>query len=306
MSNMILGSWMIIGYDIMRVRDEKSIAKHFYKRSLLKDEGTDNRVLGCRADVTLVTPKTERFFQDEDGFTLLSEHVINAFSPDRLDSRVFWREATRHFPWIPICSNERCSTPEQVNAGTWGCHSPLVYTLSDVVYAGNPEAKMLEIGPGYGGVMQYIKRKHGLDNYYCIDVNPLFEYERMFQTDGETIPEEIPDELDIVYSSNVFQHLSDRQRRSYIRQASQKLAIGGLFVFNLFVLNEQNRDQRIGDKKLFGNLDEKGNAYTCFFNQFTRIPQEDEIEDELNECGLKLLKKQTLSSNSAAFWATKV
>lgn len=287
----------------MKQRSDQSIAKHFYKRSLLKN--SDNVILeNSKADVTLVTKKTKQFFDNKNGYTVVDKRLIDSFSPDMIDSRVFWREATRHFPWIPICGNPFSRSKEDVNQNTWGVHSSFVRELSRTIYEKNPKAKMLEIGPGYGNVKNYIQAHHGSENYYCIDVNPLFEYERMFQTDGKTIPDAVPDNLDIAYSVNVFQHLSENQRRSYFEQIGRKLKRNGVFVFSMFIVNRNNRKRRSGNGRLFGTEDEEGNCYSSFFNQFIRIPREYEVIKELKRNGLTV-KEKIRAGNNVFFWTCK-
>ncbi len=290
----------------MKMISDKKVMKDFYKRSLMKSDEHGNFVLGSVADVTL-TKDPKMFRPSEDGsYTVYDKRMLEALHPDKLNSQVFWREATKHFPWIPIVRDAKCQSVEYANSITWRFHRQPMKWIAETFYDKDPNTKLLEIGPGYGGVKKHIGIEHGLDNYYCIDVNPLFEYERMFQTDGKTIPDDVPKDLDVVYSGNVFQHLSGTQRRAYFEQSHQHLKPGGAIVFSMFILTPENRDVMNNGKRLFGNYDKDGNAYSTFFNQFIRIPWKSEVVSELRKAGFAFFSGDPMSLNSHLFIAIRV
>ena len=202
--------------------------------------------------------------------------VIELLSPNNIDSREFWKEAIDKFPLLSISSMEVKTIAESEKqtldmAATLG----LTYAVGQEI--NDDKSKLfLEIGPGYGGFHQIYKESYGDNNYYAIDVNPLFEHPRLFQTDGKTIPDTIPYGLDIVYSMNVFQHLSKAQRTSYYRQIYMALKTGGSFFFGMFIKTKLNSEWPV-----WGLQDEHGRCYVNFFRQLTEIDTEEELMEEL-------------------------
>jgi hypothetical protein len=75
-----------------------------------------------------------------------------------------------------------------------------------------------------------------------------------------------------VISSNVFQHLSARQRSRYYEDARALLHAGGLFIFNLFI--------DIG-KAPASARDAKGVAWVDHYGQYTVMPKAGDLYDEL-------------------------
>jgi hypothetical protein len=68
-----------------------------------------------------------------------------------------------------------------------------------------------------------------------------------------------------VVSSNVFQHLSGKQRKRYYEDVRALLVRGGLFIFNMYV-----------DTGKTGYLrDSAGNAWCDHYGQFTAVPKAD-------------------------------
>jgi cyclopropane fatty-acyl-phospholipid synthase-like methyltransferase len=93
----------------------------------------------------------------------------------------------------------------------------------------------------------------------------------------------MPKKFHMVYSMNVFQHLSVSQRDSYYQQAYNRLKDGGLFLFGLFAKNGVNRDW----KQHWSTRDDEGNCYCHFFNQFTLIEEEEAIKAKLEKIGFE-------------------
>jgi SAM-dependent methyltransferase len=221
-------------------------------------------------------------YQVGEGYIVYKKEILDKLSPDNIDSREFWKIATDNFPLFSIAGGiQVLTTIEQVNEAT----TTLAYHLGciDVLskeFAKNKNLMMLEIGPGHGNIKNLLVKNNLGDNYYAIDVNPLFEHPRIYQTDGKNIPDTIPNPMDLVYSVNVFQHLSKNQRTSYYRQIFEVLKDGGVFVFGMFVLTEKNKDW-----PCWGARDEQGGFYCNFFKQFTKVDHIDELIFELKNIG---------------------
>lgn len=245
--------------------------------------------LGGKKHPTLITIHTEdeekmfKVHKDEhQTFTVYNHEYVEKLSPDNIDSCKFWKKATDNFPLFSVAGGiQTITTIEELNELSLRSANSLgVLRVVDWVFAREPKAKFLEIGPGHGGLQQVILDNFGDDNYYAIDVNPLFKHPRIFKTDGRTIPSEIPSELDCVYSVNVFQHLSKAQRTAYYRQIYMALKKGGIFVFGMFVINEDNKNWPI-----WGTRDEYGKVYCNFFKQLTEVDWEENLINELTDLG---------------------
>jgi len=219
--------------------------------------------------------------------SILAEDFIEKMSPNNIDSCYFWKKAIEVFPLASVAYSPGADTVEELNKRSLDSHiaSGSIAQLEKVLKM-KQHPKMLEIGPGYGCVTGFIAENYSIKNYYAIDVNPLFKFPKLYKTDGKTIPESVPNNLDVVYSVNVFQHLSPEQRQSYYEQIQRKLVVGGKFIFFMFVVDRENENMIFGEEKdgkrniwrLFGTRDEKGNSYVNFFNQFTKCNRIEELE----------------------------
>jgi hypothetical protein len=246
-------------------------------------------------DVHLVTHKDNR--------STYKEEFIKRLSPDHIDSRKFWKIATTMFPLFSVCGGGDHKTIEDINVSTLGL-SRDSGTLKPIYdsFVSNPDTKILEIGPGHGGFQKFIKKMFTDENYYAIDVCPLFEHPRLFQTPGHTITHKVPNQLDVVYSMNVFQHLSKKQRSSYYQRIYKKLKKNGIFVFGMFVETEKNKEWPI-----WGTKDEDGRNYVKFFTQMTEVDREEELMNELTELGfiVEKLSQYEERSHYLTFKCTK-
>jgi hypothetical protein len=135
--------------------------------------------------------------------------------------------------------------------------------------------KTFEIGAGFGSLKNYIET-HTTHVYTGVDVFPRIP--GIVEATAEGC---IPDDLveaerglyGYVVSSNVFQHLSAKQRTRYYADAAALLHMGGLFIFNLYV-DTGKRGTYLRDAK--------GNAWCDHYGQYTLIPKSD-VYDELSK-----------------------
>lgn len=247
---------------------------------------------GNRADTTIITKKMSKKIKFLSNMSIYPKSILNTFSPNKIDNRYFWKKATDMFSLGAISGEDNKDKIELNEKIIENLHKPCgaIKELDDV-FEKNQNAKILEIGPGHGSLTQYLALNHNLKNYYAIDIHPLFKFRRLYKTDGKSIPKIIPNELDIIYSINVFQHLTPEQRMNYYKQIKNKLKVGGKFIFSMFVLSEKNKNIIIKDKEgnyetLFGVRDKSGNCYTQYFGQFTRINKLEEIEKIFKELNM--------------------
>lgn len=244
----------------------------------------------------ILTEEDEKFFiQPEGNKPYYKKELIDRLSPDNINSCEFWEFVTEHFPLFSIAGGiQNISTIEQAKQLThdmavgFGVIKSVVDHLVQI-----DESKILEIGPGYGGFMDFIEENFENTTYYGIDVNPLFIHPRIYKTDGTTITNKIPNNLDVVYSMNVFQHLSKKQRSEYYRKSFKKLKKGGIFIFGMFVETILNKDWEV-----WGTKDENGRNYCNFFKQFTIVDREEELFEELNNIGYDVEKISPLENKS--------
>lgn len=223
-----------------------------------------------------------------EAYTIYKKEFVDELSPDNIDSREFWKMATDKFPLFSIAGGiQPLKTIKEVNESTTRmAHQLGCLTALSNEFENNPNLRMLEIGPGHGNIKNLLV-ENGLDsNYYAIDVNPLFEHPRVYQTDGKTIPDTIPYPMDLVYSVNVFQHLSKAQRTSYYRQIFEVLKEGGVFIFGMFVITEYNKNW-----PCWGTRDDKGGFYCNFFKQLTKIDHIEELMGELSDVGYSKIEQ---------------
>ena len=246
-------------------------------------------------NLAIITEDEKELVKNLDGVAIYENEFIEKLSPDNIDSREFWKIATDKFPLFSIAGGvQTITTIDQVNEQTLAMAALLgVLKPLDLLYQENPNLRLLEIGPGHGGLQKALKKFYGDDNYYAIDVNLLFEHPRFYQTDGKTIPDTIPYPMDIVYSVNVFQHLSKAQRTSYYKQILEVLRFGGVFIFGMFVVTEKNKNW-----PCWGIKGQNGKYYCNFFKQLTEIEREEVIIKELNEIGFEVIPLSEYSDTS--------
>jgi len=254
----------------------------------------------------------------DNGMAYHSKERINLLLSHKMDIPYFWKKAVKFNPAFAICGrdNKDLSIDEINDATRDGMHlqSKIVNHMienmkptgigSFQIFA---KYNMLEIGPGYGGMMKHFKKVTPNVKWHGMDVNCLFKHPRLYKTDGFNIPEKAKNKnIDIVYSMNVFQHLSRYQRTCYYEQIYDLLPEGGMFVFGMFV-NDESRDQvKIAENKwLFGNRDDEENPFTVFYSQLTEVDNHADTVKELEEIGYTLLGTEILGAHYGVFLIAK-
>lgn len=243
--------------------------------------------------------------------TIVDDDLIERLSPNNIDSGYFWKKAIDTFPLLSVSYSPKSQNKSEVNDSNLKHQEKIgAIGIVDKIFSENSNAKMLEIGPGHGAVTGYVASTYGINNYYAIDVFPLFKLKNLYKTDGKTIPAEIPKDLDIVYSVNVFQHLSQEQRLSYYKQISERLVVGGKFVFSMFLVTPKTENiiykgQDGIMKTLFGFRDKQGSCYVNFFSQFTRCNTGSELVEIFGKLNMKI-EVISNETNSFCLCATKM
>ena len=96
---------------------------------------------------------------------------------------------------------------------------------------------VLEIGSGIGRLIVPLADKYPECNFYGIDISD--EMIKIAPTRNNIKYQELTDNLDLVYSMLVFQHIEHQEKIDYIKLAYEKLKIGGNIFFQ-FVIGEDN------------------------------------------------------------------
>jgi len=96
---------------------------------------------------------------------------------------------------------------------------------------------VLEIGCGIGRLLVPLADKYGECNFYGIDISD--EMIKLAPIRNNIKYQELADNLDLVYSMLVFQHIEHQEKIDYIKLAYEKLRIGGNIFFQ-FVVGEDN------------------------------------------------------------------
>ena len=232
-----------------------------------------------------------------DNYSIFSKEFIESISPDHINNTEFWKDVVNAFPMHSISGCEECNTVKDIHKIhlrrdiQWQSVTPLHLAIKEFK---NP--KILEIGPGYGTLKKYydgIAPKKLRDNYYAIDINPLFHYSKLFKTNGHSIPNQIPKKLHCVISLNVFQHLTKKQRSAYYREAFQRLVPGGYFIFTMFTVTDENKNT----PRLWSHRDAAGRRYVFFFRQLTEVDYIEETIGELKVVGFNHVISRTHSNH---------
>ena len=203
--------------------------------------------------------------------------MIEKLSPDSIDCRDFWRVCEEVFGHDPVCNVAIAPTvgklPHAIEAHMDANRMNLRLAKSRGVTSfleenASERVKTLEIGAGFGSLKHFIET-HTNHVYTGVDVFPRIPGIVEATAEG-CIPEDLVEAerglYGYVVSSNVFQHLSARQRTRYYADAASLLHLGGLFIFNLYV-DTGKRGTYLRDAK--------GNAWCDHYGQYTLIPKSD-------------------------------
>ena len=250
------------------------------------------------------TPLREKIsFFKENNYTIkrkacvFSKKDLDLLNPDKIDNRLFWSELDKNFKYSPICGIVS-NNENEVNEINLKIFRPIVERYTDIFKNSNT----MEIGYGLGSFPYYCEKYSNLNinNYYGLDyLNRIKQREyptkyNFYETDGLIIPMSIPNDLDIVFSSNVFQHLSLKEKINYFKLSYDKLKDGGHFIFNCVLKNEF---LLANYPRLWGFKDYKGISYLKMFDQFIEVDDSEVLKSEILKIGYKIIEFENINGN---------
>jgi hypothetical protein len=209
--------------------------------------------------------------------------AIRRLSPDEVDCRDFWRVCYELFGTDPVCN---LAVPPEVGKLPFAIETPMDANRMNLLLAkslgvttfleenAHARLKVLEIGTGYGSLRSFIET-HTNHVYTGVDVVPRLPGVIQATAEG-LLPRELVEaergKQSYVVSTNVFQHLSTRQRARYVEDAAALLHEGALFIFNVIV--ETAKTSALA-------RDAQGNAWAVHYGQYTPIPKAGAVYDQL-------------------------
>lgn len=264
----------------MSGRAERNGASEVATGSGMKNEDEIRRIL--TEDLGFVDLASyKRWVETKRATLLVTPMMIERLSPDNIDCRAFWRVCDELFGQDPVCNIVSAprvgALPHAVETTMDANRLNLRLArnfgvLSFLDENANERLRVFEIGAGYGSLKSYIETQTAF-TYAAVDAVPRFSGVQETTAEG-FIPEvtlaEGRNTYSYVLSSNVFQHLSAKQRSRYYTDAHSLLHGGGLFIFNLHI-DRGKRAEYLRDKK--------GNAYCDHYGQFTEVPKADIYEE---------------------------
>lgn len=188
----------------------------------------------------------------------------------------FWRVAKESFPLHSVYGGAGGDSEDTIVRSEAEClvdHLRKIYgDATDERAVGG--RKVLEIGYGFGGAGKFMIESgadyRGID--YCSSDKSLLDGP-FYEIKESGIPEGLVPEggFDLIYSYNVFQHLTQKQRFEYIEQAARYLKPDGVLFFSVF--------ERIPGQGL------RDNYSTTFFNVHTKVDEPEELQGFLGGSG---------------------
>ncbi len=190
------------------------------------------------------------------------------------DWQGFWAKAKKLYPLHSVHGGYTFDSGEKISQSEYSLAAEQMPAYFRIL-----GKRVLEIGYGFGGAAEFFK-DHGAE-YHGIDY--VRSDENMTDEEGFHVIEKsgIPDWLmekkfDLVYSYNVFQHLTQAQRIEYFRQVYEVLKPGGQFVVSVF----SKTDKFVEDPK---------HVYAArFFGVATAVDETDFLDGLIKDIGFRL------------------
>ena len=207
----------------------------------------------------------------KDGIT---QEEVDLLSPDNVNNNDFWQFINEFYGIDPVCQTNyaqfKVGNKMVANRRNLGiCR--LDGTLNVIDHNKYCGCTFLEIGAGFGCIKNYVEVNTNLD-YAGVDVYPQIHDVIKSNPDG-SLPDSIlklpvtSNYFGIVFSTNVFQHLSVNQRKKYYQQIRSIIHEQGIFAFNTTIYSEP----RNVDGVAFYKCKDSNKAYIGHYAQYTEV-----------------------------------
>ncbi len=210
--------------------------------------------------------------------------TIARLSPEEVDNCAFWEVCDELFGSDPVCNMalapEVGALPYPIETTMDANRMNLRLAKSFGITAfleehAQARLKVFEAGPGYGSLKHFVETQTN-HLYYGVDAVPRISGVMRAAKEGlapRDFVASMHGQFSYFVATNVFQHLSRRQRLGYVADATTMLRKGGLLLFNLTVDTSKLPPQ---------SRDAEGNAWAVHYGQYTPIPKPAEAYDMVN------------------------
>jgi hypothetical protein len=241
----------------------------------------------------------EILYNEKKGKHIIKKEIVDRFHPNNIENNKFWSLAKIKLPLFSVCGSFSKNI-EDCNQQTYGMAKNLGFIdfIKGIIKENKEKINFFEIGYGHGNLYNHFKYKVnylGIDYYKNDNLN---KYNNLLLIEKSGIPNDlIEDNLqDIIYSVNVLQHCSQKDRFEYLKQSFDKLKVGGYFIGTCFLETEKNKNMYC-----WGIEDEFGRKYTHFLNQLTEVDTENELKAYIQSLGYKPIKFNVENLNCLSF-----
>lgn len=270
----------------------------YYIRLGDKDIRADASLFNMQKN-TIYKTKTHKY-NDNRSKLIVRKKTIDRFHPNNIDNKKFWTLSKEKFPLISVCGSptssiDDCNEKTLAFAKTSGIVD-FINSYANIY----PELNFFEIGYGHGNMFFHLKDNHKGVNYLGIDYYKIPEldgHQELRTIDKSGIPDYIEDgSQNIIYSFNVLQHCSEKDRYDYLQQGYNKLGELGVFIGGCFLETDENKDN-----ECWGVEDLNGKKYCTFFNQLTEVDTIEEFVSRVDAMGYTIGNIKQLGINYFSF-----
>jgi hypothetical protein len=239
-------------------------------------------------------------YKKQKGKTGITQEEVARLSPDNVDSCSFWEyieknpEIAKDAVAFGVTKDKSIKEANELNFGLACDLSTINYLLK---YRECVNMPILDIGAGYGMLKEFVEKYTKLQ-YWGVDVYPKIPGVLKVASDGSTLPPNImAAKFGVVVSTNVFQHLSVKQRRHYYEQVAKILYPNwGIFSVSHLVIPP--------GFDVHGFKDGTGKQYICHYGQYTEVQPVDEVMEDLRKHFHVMTVHQRMDDASFTFHCT--
>lgn len=286
----------------MKLNNFKEYIDFYYKRKKNnKNEYELKNGLSLRQNTSYIEGlcKIVKTFNNGSEQIMVEKEGIERFHPNNINNKEFWKYSKIKFPLFSVCGH-KTNTISDCNSKTLEVSKllGLFPFITEKINQSKQKLNIFEIGYGHGNVFEKINK---ISNYKGIDfykIKKLNKYNNLIIINKSGIPNKLikDNSMDIIYSVNVLQHCSQKDRFDYIKQGYKKLKKGGYFVGTCFLETKSNSKENC-----WGYIDEKGRKYCNFFNQLTEVDTELELKNLFYILDFEIIKFNVECINLLSF-----